>query len=235
MLTNVLKSLWTTILNCPSRTECEAKYKWLISVQSRLGLLKMFKLSLSHSRRVSWKASGAFSKSNPLNPLHCESPLRLWPWMNVFWPLWFPSPFLHFAHFHMLSGPLNLTQHRMLKPCCVQLSRGCRQQHCRTEHPLAQIKVKDTERRRVDHKNKHRGLTLTSAAWTMFPREERCRLLPRLKLLSSDVWSQMSLLCDHTAAKATLRPWTKTANETRRGNERAGEKKPFEAILAWLA
>lgn len=135
----------------------------------------------------------------------------------------------------MLSGPLNHTQLRMLEPFGVQLSCGSRQQQWRKEHPYAQIKVKDMEKRWLDRENKHGGLNLTSAAWTTFPREERCWLLPKLRLLSSEVWSKMSLLCDHTATKATLRPWTKMANETRPGNERAAEKKPFEAILARLA
>lgn len=99
-------------------------------------------------------------------------------------------------------------------------------------HMRESNKVKDMEKCRSGRKNKHRGLNLTSAAWTMFPREELCRLPPRRKLLSSDVWSEMSQLCDHTAAKATLGSWTNTAKETRPGNERASEKKPLEAILA---
>lgn len=99
-------------------------------------------------------------------------------------------------------------------------------------HAHKSNKVQDTEKCWLDRKNKHRGLNLTSAVWTTFPREVRCQLLPRLKLLSSDVWSKMSLLCDHTAAKATLRPWTKMANEPRPGNERSSGKKSFEAILA---
>lgn len=96
-------------------------------------------------------------------------------------------------------------------------------------HTHKSNKVEDMENRWLNHKNKHRGLNLNSAC------EEPCQLLPELKLLSSDVRSKISLLCDHTVAKATLRPRTKAANETRPLNERAGEIKRFKVIFASMS
>lgn len=133
-----------------------------------------------------------------------------------FWPLWFASPFIHLAHFHLLIGPL--------KPSRVQLSCGSRQEQWRTEHPNAPGKVGDMETRWLDKQT--RRLQFDLRQHERFLRKDRCVLPPRPELLSSDVGIKMCLLCDHGAARAARRPCSKTENETWSENERAGEKKP---------
>lgn len=100
-------------------------------------------------------------------------------------------------------------------------------------HVCESNKVKDMEKRRSGRKNKHRGLNLTSGSVNNVPawrNSAGCRqdgnCCPQMS------WSEMSQLCDHTAAKATPGSRTSTAEGTRPGNERASEKKPLEAILA---